>query len=74
VKQLVSEGSTYEVENVLVTHNDSKGATTRHKHKLNLMFNTSWTKLDESIIPLNHFEFVDFVTIWIFVNFIFLCV
>ena len=56
----MTEGATYEVENVLVTHNDPKFQTTRHIFKLNLLPNTRWTRLDENVIPVNHFDFADF--------------
>ena len=60
IKSEVKEGEAYEVENVLVTHNDPKYATTNHKFKLNLIDRTSWTKVSESGIPNNHFDFMAF--------------
>lgn len=48
------------IENVLVTHNDFKYQTTRHMFKLNLIDRTKFTKIDESVIPVNHFDFVSF--------------
>jgi hypothetical protein len=60
MKGLVTEGCAYEVENVLVTHNDPKFQTTRHRYKLNLLHNTSWTRLDDADIPKNHFDFANF--------------
>lgn len=50
----------YDVENVLVTHNDPKYQTTSHRFKLNLMDITKFIKVDESTIPFNHFDFVSF--------------
>jgi hypothetical protein len=63
VKGLVTEGCTYEVENVLVTRNDPKFQTTRHRYKLNLLHNTSWKRLDDDAIPNYHFDFVNFMVI-----------
>lgn len=60
VKTRVTEGATYELENVLVTHNDKKIPTTRHTFKLILLPNTSWKSLDENVIPFNRFDFVCF--------------
>jgi hypothetical protein len=59
-KAVVQEGSLYDVENVLVTHNDPKYQTTSHRFKLNLMDITKFIKVDESTIPFNHFDFVSF--------------
>jgi hypothetical protein len=60
IKAEVQEGSAYEVENVLVMQNDPKYATTKHKYKLNLIDRTSFTKLDESSIPMNQYDFMPF--------------
>jgi hypothetical protein len=60
IKSKVNEGQSYEVDNVLVTHNDPKYATTSHKFKLNLIDRTTWTKVNESVIPDNHFDFMAF--------------
>lgn len=55
IKAEVQEGSAYEVENVLVIGNDPKYATIKHKFRLNLIDRTTFTKLDESNIPINHY-------------------
>jgi len=60
IKSEVKEGQAYEVENVLVTHNDLIYATTSHKYKLNLIDRTRWTSVGESVIPNNYFEFMAF--------------
>lgn len=60
IKAEVQEGSAYEVENVLVMQNDPKYATTKHKFKLNLIDRTTFTKLDESSIPMNQYDFMPF--------------
>jgi len=63
IKTLVEEGAAYEIENVLVTHNDPKYKTTEHRFKLNLLDKTKFTKLPDSGIPKTHFDFVRFSTI-----------
>lgn len=40
-KAIVQEGSVYEVENVLVRHNNPKYQTNRYRFKLNLMDQTN---------------------------------
>jgi len=60
IRENVQEGSTYEIENVLVTKNDRKYQVTQHRFKLNLIDKTKFFKIDASIIPLNHFDFVPF--------------
>jgi hypothetical protein len=63
IKTLVEEGAAYEIENVLVAHNDPKYKTTEHRFKINLMDRTKFTKLTDSGIPKTHFDFVSFRTI-----------
>jgi len=60
IKAMVEEGAAYEVENVLVTRNDTKYKTTQHKFRLNLIDQTKFTKIDAVNIPLNHFDFLSF--------------
>lgn len=59
----MTEGCTYEVENVLVARNDAKIQTTRHRYKLNLLHNTSWKRLDDDAILNYHFDFANFTEI-----------
>ncbi|RHN82124.1 putative nucleic acid-binding protein [Medicago truncatula] len=60
IRSNVEEGSTYDIENVLVTKNDPKYQVTQHRFKLNLIDNTKFFKIDAATIPLNHFDFMPF--------------
>ena len=60
VKSRVELGSAYEIENVLVTHNEPKFPTTAHKWRLNLIDRTKFNTIDGCNIPLNHFDFISF--------------
>lgn len=60
---LLEEGSTYSMENLLVSQNDLKLKTTTHKYKLTFMGNTKCNKTDVPNIPLNYFQFVPFTQI-----------
>lgn len=60
IRSNVEEGSTYDIENVLVTKNDPKYQVTQHRFKLNLIDKTKFFKIDATTIPLNHFDFMPF--------------
>jgi hypothetical protein len=63
IKTLVEEGAAYEIESVLVAHNNPKYKVTDHRFKINLMDRTKFTKLTNTNIPKTHFDFVSFRTI-----------
>jgi hypothetical protein len=42
IKETIHEGEVYEVENLLVTHNDVGHAATKHKFRINLVDNTKF--------------------------------
>lgn len=56
----IEEGSTYEVENVMVGFNEGAFKLTKHKYKLNLMQLSKFTKIDAPVIPMNSFDFICF--------------
>jgi hypothetical protein len=60
ISSLVQEGECYEIENVLVTHNEAKYRCAGHKWRLNLIDRTRFTKIDNTTIPSHHFDFVPF--------------
>jgi len=60
IRSLVQDGATYEIENVLVAHNENKYRCTGHRWKLNLIDRTKFTKIDNNTMPAYHFEFVPF--------------
>ena len=63
IRSVLEEGAAYEVENVLVTHNDPKYQITMHKFRLNLIDKTKFIKIYVAKIPVNHFDFVSFAEI-----------
>jgi hypothetical protein len=44
IKETIHEGEVYEVENLLVTHNDVGHAATKHKFRINLYDKTNFVK------------------------------
>lgn len=60
IKSLVEEGSCYEIENVLVTRNETKFRCTGHWFRLNLIDITRFTKIDCSDIAKYHYDFIPF--------------
>jgi hypothetical protein len=59
-KEKVKEGEVYDIENLLVTHNDASFAATTHRFRLNLMSQTRFERVEDSAIPMNYFDFVPF--------------
>jgi len=57
---MVEEGGTYQLENVLVGFNEGKYKLLPHKHKLTMMGNSRFTKVNANNIPRNVFEFMSF--------------
>jgi hypothetical protein len=60
IKEEVQEGEVYEVENMLVTHNDAGHAAAKHKFRINLYDKTNFVRVTESNIPKYHFDLVGF--------------
>lgn len=60
IRSLVQDGAAYEIQNVLVAHNEIRYRCTGHRWKLNMIDQTKFTKIDCNTIPEYHFEFVPF--------------
>ncbi|KEH33752.1 DUF223 domain protein [Medicago truncatula] len=60
IRSLVQDGEAYEIQNVLVAHNEIRYRCTGHRWKLNMIDQTKFTKIDCNTIPVYHFEFVPF--------------
>lgn len=60
IRSLVQDGEAYEIQNVLVAHNEIRYRCTGHRWKLNMIDQTKFTKIDCNTIPAYHFEFVPF--------------
>jgi hypothetical protein len=65
MQNMVEEGGTYKLENVLVGFNEGNYKLLPHKHKLTMMGNSRFTKVNASNLPRNVFEFMDFKDILI---------
>ena len=59
MQNMVEEGGTYKLENVLVGFNEGNYKLLPHKHKLTMMGNSRFTKVNASNLPRNVFEFMD---------------
>jgi len=57
---MVEEGGTYKLENVMVGFNEGQYKLLPHKHKLSMMNNSRFVKVNAPNIPLNVFEFMAF--------------
>jgi len=60
IKEMVQEGSTYKIENVMVGFNDNAYKLTTHKYKIIMMGNSKFTKVNSTNIPKNVFDFIAF--------------
>ncbi|AES79591.1 DUF223 domain protein [Medicago truncatula] len=65
MQNLVEEGGTYKLENVMVAFNEGNYKLLPHKYKLNMMGNSRFTKVNASNVPRNVFEFMSFKDILI---------
>lgn len=59
----LKEGSTYMIENIMVSQNDINYKKTSHKYKLAFLRTTKVTNIPDEEIPLYHFDFSDFAVI-----------
>jgi hypothetical protein len=60
IQKMVEEGGTYKLENVMVGFNEGQYKLLPHKHKLSMMNNASFVKVNAPNIPRNVFEFMTF--------------
>lgn len=60
IQKMVEEGGTYKLENVMVGFNKGQYRLLPHKHKLSMMNNARFAKVNAPNIPRNVFEFMAF--------------